>query len=526
MMASQKRFRARVRSRIIRAAAMCAVVECLVSARSTMGDTNATWNPASGGEYWTTAADWSTNPYYPDNGTPSGVNYAAAFPAGEEYLVFVNSNITVDSATLGSGAILQVNSGTLDAGTVSGSGSFLIQGGSIVNTTVNSNGLGVYGGILNGDTLNGAATWDGGASIQNNLSSTTGATIEFEAGSLTADGGDQTISDVLLEPATTPASLTVYPSGPDSAGAQTLTLASNTSVQNGVTFENGHVGDTLVNDGSISTPVLDEPGLTIETTNFTNNGTMDQNEEQMKINCAGTVTNSSTGSISGEVVTLSISGGSIIIAYEGCELDGPVTNSGTIAIGASPAIFSGSVANTGTFQINGGGGSLAGLTSSAGSVDLYGANTDSGSISITGGSFEAGGTLTGDLTFSTSSPTYLADLYSKTDYDQLSLTGNAVLSGDLAVSLLNSFQPTSSESFTILTVANGYTLSGSFANVASGGELAVTGGEFEVFYGGAQYPDEIVLTDFQELPEPASLSLLTLGASALMMRRRGARRLK
>ena len=60
-------------------------------------------------------------------------------------------------------------------------------------------------------------------------------------------------------------------------------------------------------------------------------------------------------------------------------------------------------------------------------------------------------------------------------YDTVTVNGNAVLGGNLNLSLINGYEPflpLSSPSFTILTASN---ITGAFANVISGSRLAVTG---------------------------------------------------
>ena len=71
--------------------------------------------------------------------------------------------------------------------------------------------------------------------------------------------------------------------------------------------------------------------------------------------------------------------------------------------------------------------------------------------------------------------------------------------------LQNEFVPSSSDIYTVLSVESPYTLSGDFANVADGGYLFFDSGHgrFTVNYDDAVVPNEIVLSDFQSVPEPA-----------------------
>jgi len=65
-------------------------------------DVQATWNGGSGD--WSNSSLWSTNPNYPNNGTPSSVNYTAAInqPGTGPYQVTVSTNVTVDGITVDS----------------------------------------------------------------------------------------------------------------------------------------------------------------------------------------------------------------------------------------------------------------------------------------------------------------------------------------------------------------------------------------------------------------------------------------
>src|SRR5688572_17412693 len=105
-------------------------------------------NPVSGN--WTDATKWSTNPNYPQNGTPAGSSYQAIIDAlGQAYTVTVDSAITVGSLTLDSAdATLYIRSGMLR---VSG-GTLQIASG----VTVRGEGANGYGTIayVNGDVIN------------------------------------------------------------------------------------------------------------------------------------------------------------------------------------------------------------------------------------------------------------------------------------------------------------------------------------------------------------------------------------
>jgi T5SS/PEP-CTERM-associated repeat protein len=82
-------------------------------------------------------------------------------------------------------------------------------------------------------------------------------------------------------------------------------------------------------------------------------------------------------------------------------------------------------------------------------------------------------------------------------YDLVSITGNAVLGGDLLLELINDFVPANSDTFTVLSALGG--IAGVFDNVTTGGRLATTDGlgSFLVHYGaGSSNPNQIVLSQF------------------------------
>jgi T5SS/PEP-CTERM-associated repeat protein len=89
-----------------------------------------------------------------------------------------------------------------------------------------------------------------------------------------------------------------------------------------------------------------------------------------------------------------------------------------------------------------------------------------------------------------------------TQYDRVTVNGNAVLGGNLQLSMLNGFVPTPTDRFFIFEANNPFALtsvSGAFANVANGQRLTTTDGlaSFLVHYGtgSAFSPRQIVLTN-------------------------------
>lgn len=97
-------------------------------------------------------------------------------------------------------------------------------------------------------------------------------------------------------------------------------------------------------------------------------------------------------------------------------------------------------------------------------------------------------------------------------HDQLAVTGNLSLAGNLEVSVLPGFQIQSTDVFTIVTAGS---IDGTFSNAVSKISLANGIGFFDVTYFG----NSITLSNFQ-VPEPGSFGMLALGSLLLMRRRR------
>jgi hypothetical protein len=88
-------------------------------------------------------------------------------------------------------------------------------------------------------------------------------------------------------------------------------------------------------------------------------------------------------------------------------------------------------------------------------------------------------------------------------FDSISITGTVGIAGQLQVTLLEGFVPSSADQFVILT---GNSLSGAFTNAAS--RLTLPSGHFDVFYSSTA----VTLTNFAPaaVPEPSALAGLAL----------------
>jgi fibronectin-binding autotransporter adhesin len=236
--------------------------------------------------------------------------------------------------------------------------------------------------------------------------------------------------------------------------------------------------------------------------NFVNDGTVTNGATGNGLSMYGNVTNNGFMQSIGANGTLAFGGTSVI-------------NNGTLQAGTGSTIDMGAaLTNYGIIQLAGGrfydnGGPLnvgSGTLEGSGTVQTNQVILSNAATGASTLAFSIGGTTRGNT------------------YDSMTIDANIVLGGKLNISFTNGFQNsiTSSEQFTVMTVASGDTMSGAFANVANGGWLVTTDGygEFQVNYGTGVYADEIVLSDYQALPEPASFGLMLIGFGFLTKRRR------
>jgi hypothetical protein len=103
------------------------------------------------------------------------------------------------------------------------------------------------------------------------------------------------------------------------------------------------------------------------------------------------------------------------------------------------------------------------------------------------------------------------------EFDYLAISGLVTLNGTLVLEMINGFQMqlNGGQTFTLLTSKD--VISGVFINVLSGGRLVTADGtaSFQVNYGsGSAFgANNLVLSDPQIIPEPATFVLLAVGAA-------------
>jgi filamentous hemagglutinin len=205
------------------------------------------------------------------------------------------------------------NTGTTFKPAANGGNWYLAAGGEISNGTLDlSNGsFAVEQGTLNNVTVTGGdlqVAPEGNLFIPNGITFT-GTNLDLAPYAYVYfDGANQTVDNVTINGAS---QSRIYSSGPDSTGPATLTLGSNVTVLDGITFQNYHTGDGLINNGTINANVSGGNGIDIDVDHFTNNGIAQAtNGDTLFINSAswtntGTIsaTGSSTVNLGGSFTT-------------------------------------------------------------------------------------------------------------------------------------------------------------------------------------------------------------------------------
>jgi len=364
---------------------------------------------------------------------------------GSGTLTVQNGGRLVTSSTAGFSNIIGVFNGSSGAATVTGPGS----------TWTNANTLRV------GNSGSGSLTVsNGGSFVQSN--GFANIIIESDHGgaaTVTGAGSTLTTAGAMYVGSTGDGVMTVLNGGSVTAGRLTL---------RGLNDGSGHVmvggaGSTL-NVTNVLEIGMPEGGFTTGPTNLTiNPGAMVNVGQRIELDTNGLL------KLQGGTLTAASIGSTDLLAgqYEGV-FD---WTAGTLHTGH----VGGSVTNQG--------GVLApGL--SAGRTTIDGNYTQLAAAAL---EIEIGGTT----------PT--------TQHDFVYLEGAATLNGVLELDLINNFDPTAGQTFTILESISGMT--GAFSNVANGQRLTTEDGQgsFQVHYGaGSAFdPNQIVLSNFQADFAPA-----------------------
>ncbi|HZZ42211.1 MAG TPA: dockerin type I repeat-containing protein [Tepidisphaeraceae bacterium] len=305
----------------------------------------ATWLfPISGS--WNNTSEWSSSPYYPNNGNPAGTTYDVTINTpGSPYTVQLTSSVSVDSFTLNSpSATLVDTSGTFTAsqGINVLAGAFNLAGATIANTTVHTDPgatFNITAGVLSSTTLDGQFT-SSHVAVSGDLTLTPGSTLTtnstatgpdllFLSGPHTLSGGGTiALSNDSLglqqSVGNTPSSLTIAPDATVTVSAGAGSIDSFQYLANG----------TLINQGTLwsSTP---NTTLGIDT-QWTNQGILKLTAGTLAL--GGAFTTAGIGTLQRTGGTLVISGAldnaNAIIALNAANGSWNLSNGGSITGGS------------------------------------------------------------------------------------------------------------------------------------------------------------------------------------------------
>jgi hypothetical protein len=499
-------------------------------------------------------------------GTLGGISHT--FTGG---LTWSGGNMNSSGTTnIGAGGTLSITSSNdhdlsghalVNNGTVDWTGGRLRSGngGSITNNGVFNDSAGQ---ILNNDYNGASVTFtNGNSGVYNKSGNNTSTyivpfhnngTVNVSAGVLTLNAGGNIgagaayhgAGQTLLTSGTFTANGSIQSDNLVLAGG---TLAGNSQFHGLITFMNGILANgasTMVaSDGIMvfsTSADHDMPGHS-----FVNNGVVNWNAGRIRGGNGATFTNNGVfndqasnavnNDYNGATFTFNNTATGIYnkIGSGTTTFGVPFTNQGTLSVTNGTMAFASTFTNQGNLVLaNGATAQFAGPIS-FGTGMLAGNGTINAS-SVSAGGIVSPGASPGQLNivgnFSLLSTSTLVIQLGGTNqgsgYDFLNVNGSTALSGSLNLSFVNNFQlsilPTNT--FTVLT-SNG-TLSGAFANIASGQRLNTTDGlgSFKVIYGGGV--NNVVLSDFIAVPEPSTYALMGFGLAAIgvVYRRRHRRR--
>lgn len=453
-------------------AAICGLaLSVVVSQASAQTDVN--WvNPVSGS--WGVASNWSSNPFIPNNGTPSGATYRAIFAGSGSYIVTLSQAVSLAALRLDAqgmtlsqtsggsmsisgdaellrGTYLVTGSTASAARWLIGNGTLRLSGGTLIGGEVLRTGSGRFEMTGTENTLRGVTFT--GAFSPTGLAEARAAVLDTFTlnGSWTSTAGNYNL--FFNGAQSTGGALTV-------SGAGTLDLIGTASLQSALTMSGVvNVGSAWAIQGgraSVSGPA---------TLNIA--GKLSSNLAGDTLTIASNVTVNSSGTIE------ALNGGTLL--FNG----GPVSSTGVLRAGAGSTIrFQNSQVVFNGTTIDAAGGTVA---FSQGSLNLSGGtllqNATSGVWTFAGTRISNGSIVTGDgVQFALSAT---GELQNVNFSGAMNVTGNSVIRGGstagtlhVGSSLLQVFDSWTSTA--AVTIADGMQLSNSGTGVVGPG-FSLTG---------------------------------------------------
>jgi autotransporter-associated beta strand protein len=401
------------------------------------------------------------------NGTTAGTNYTQLQVAGAINLANATLNVTLSPSftpatgqqftiinNTGTGAITGTFAGLPEGAKVTVSGQqFTIsyQGGT------NSNSV-----VLTAVAVS-TATWTGGDTGSPNNNDKWSDTGNWQGGIVPTTG-----YDVIFPTGLTTAEQT---SNNDLTGLQlTSILVKDTGYAiggNAVTLSGGIDASQTSSSSTVSLPVT-----------FTNAGTVTVDNTAATLVLGGAITGSDGLTKEGSgVLDLTADSGSLGTTVDGGTLlvDNTSGSGGTIGnVGVNPG------------TTLGGTGTVAAITTAGATVSPGDSSTSTGILTATGTAvFDANSTFVETINGATAG----------TNYSQLQAGGTINLANaTLSTTLGASFKPTAGEQFTIINNTGTSAITGTFAGLAQGAILTISGQQFSISYKGGTNSNSVVLT--------------------------------
>src|SRR5580658_19401 len=419
-------------------------------------------------------------------------------------VTLTNKSTIQGSGIIGSSGLTVVNSGTIDANTLTAGGLLLNGSGGITNTGLIE--------ATNGGELTISSTSASGLTNSGTLQVSSGAVLQVTNGPFT------NFSGTTLSGGTYSVSGTLQIDELGTAGGEIVTNAANI-ILDGIAAKfvdadsNNALTDFATNAAKSSFTLSGDADFTTAG-NFNNKGTLSVGAGSVfhvkgkLLNFSGTTLTGGTYDVTGKLefagANIETNDAAITLTGKTAEIANTTTRKNGLAnfatneakgiftiAGGANLTTAGSVSNAGTFAVGTGSTLTVGgpgvFTQTAGTTVDSGTLTASGGVALSGGSLFAGGTITGNLASSgivtpgasatktgilTDTGTYTQNSGGSlnigiggtavgTKFDALNAT-TAVLGGTLNISELSSFIPTVGSTFKILSFNS---VTGTFATV-------------------------------------------------------------